>query len=544
MAQSRIAVALLLLLTLAVYWQVHSFEFVYDDALYVTENPYIQDGLTWGGVKWAFTSTHAAFWHPMTWLSLMLDVSLYGTNAGGYHVTALLLHMVNTLVLLGAMRALTGTFWRSYLVAAIFALHPLHVESVAWVAERKDVLSTLFGFAALWAYAAYARQGGWKRYCLMLGLFVLSLLAKPMFVTFPFVCVLLDIWPLKRLTRFGWRDIRPCVLDKLLMFVPIVLLSALAIYSQARSNAMPNLHELPLSHRLSNATVSYIRYLYLTVWPIPLSALYPAVRWQAWQVIGSAAALLSATAGCIVLVKRAPWLLIGWLMFLGMLVPVLGIVQVGGHSIAVRYMYVPLLGLSIMFSWALGAMVDRFPKLKQPTCLGAGFLLVLWAGITWLQVGYWRNPETLFKRMLEVTGPNPVAYHQLGAEMAVQGRFVEAEQYLLACERMIQSDPSLYFRLARVRLELNRPIDALEPLERVLALQPSHHWARYMLGRLLLVTEKPKEAVAHFEYLIEQKAEMENLQELLAQAKQQTSGTTPPSAPPSSSSDPDRSGRP
>lgn len=409
----------------------------YDDPDYFSSNPHVQSGLTWDGVKWAFHSSRLANWHPLVWISYMTDVALFGGGAAGPHFSNLLLHAANAVLVFLLFQRLTHEPWKSIWVAGLFALHPLHVESVAWIAERKDVLSTWFGLLALISYARYvgesktrsAKSKTW--YGLALGFFTFGLMSKPMLVSLPFLLLLLDHWPLRRFD-FGFRKtdsavLRRLILEKLPFFLLGLFFSALTFWLQKRSGAVAGLVSLPWTGRAENAVVSYARYLGKTFWPVKLSFFYSHPGF--WPVAWIALATVLLVGGSTVAVRssdRRPYVFVGWFWFLGTLVPVIGLVQVGLQSMADRYTYIPLIGIFILAAWGLGELAERwgFPKWA---CAAAGGLAVAACALrTADQLTCWRNSETVFRHALAVTQNNYVAHCNLGWFLAEQGRTTEA----------------------------------------------------------------------------------------------------------------------
>ena len=469
MKESRRTLLICLLLaaaTLAAFWPVIHSDFIhYDDPQYVTLNPHVASGLTWANVKWAFSSGYASNWHPLTWLSHMLDAQLFGLKAGGHHLTNLIFHVLNTLLLFLLLKRMTGALWRSAFVAALFALHPLHVESVAWVAERKDVLSAFFFFLTLLAYAKYvetrnrpAASGLQNRkpdhasrftlhaslfYSLALLSFALGLMSKPMLVTLPFVLLLLDFWPLGRFQPATFNLQPSTILQLLREKLPFLVLSILscAVTLRVQTQAMVDPNALPSHARLENAAMVYVTYLRQTFWPTRLAIFYPyPTAFSDVQVIGAAALVLSLTAAAVFLARRRPFIAVGWFWYLGMMVPTAGVVQVGSQARADRYTYLPLIGIFILVSWGL-ASIQKSEVTSQPRklsgsrletdqdfprfaalaarakgLLAGGAVLVLIAlGMTaHQQVEHWRNSETLFKHAAAVTQENYVAWGGLG----------------------------------------------------------------------------------------------------------------------------------
>jgi protein O-mannosyl-transferase len=461
--QMALVCLLLTLMTVGVYWPVARHAFInFDDPDYVSGNPRVQAGLNWGSVPWAFSSLYASNWHPVTWLSHMLDCQIYGLRAGGHHVTSLLFHVVNSLLLFGLLKRLTGALWRSALVAALFALHPLHVESVAWVSERKDVLSAFFFMLTLGAYARYSgiqspgantppsTLHASRYYVLSLLFFALGLMSKPMLVTVPFVLLLLDFWPLCRL---HWSTAKPplatagqsstlkrLIIEKIPFFTLSALSCVLTFLVQRACGAMTPLDKNPFELRLANALVGYARYLGKTLWPSKLAVFYPysQLSLDSWQVVGAALLLLVATVAIVLAVKKQPYLLIGWLWFLGTLVPVIGLVQVGKQSLADRYTYLPHIGLFILIAWGVGAAVARLKWLRLIS-IGAAVMVLLGCGIlTSRQVSFWCDTKTLFQHAVAVTSRNFVAYTVVGNALCEENKLPEA---ITQCQKALEIAP-------------------------------------------------------------------------------------------------------
>jgi Flp pilus assembly protein TadD len=429
-SENAIAVGLSAL-TLAVYWSVGSHPFIgFDDPLYLTENPAVRDGLTLAGIRWAFTAFNVSNWHPLTWISHMADVSLFGMNAGGHHMVSLLIHIVNTLLLLRILRKMTGRLPESALVAALFALHPLHVESVAWAAERKDVLCALFWFLSIGAYARYSERPTVPRYLAVVLFFASALLSKPMAVTLPFVLLLLDYWPLARIGGHAFAGIpvqRASASRLAVEKLPLLLLSAgsciLTWYAQHGHGSVILTIEFPPGERVANALASYGTYLFHAAWPSGLSVFYPhpGKSLPAWRVAVCSLGLAVATVYALRAARRRPWLPVGWFWFLGTLIPVIGLVQVGGQAMADRYTYLPLIGIFIALSWELSRVVSDGKLSGRSAVAGACACILALSLATWRQVGYWRGNGVLFAHAIEVTGDNWMAHLMLGMEAARQG---------------------------------------------------------------------------------------------------------------------------
>ncbi len=431
----------LALISLVTFWRCLFADFItFDDPFYVVDNRNIHDGLTWRGVEWAWTTYHAANWHPLVWMSLMLDRSLFGAAPWGYHLTNILLHAVNTVVLFYALRELTGETWRPAVVALLFAIHPQRVESVAWVTERKDVLSGLFWMLSMWSYAIWARRGtAWGWWGAIASLAV-GLTAKQMLVTLPCVFVLLDLWPLGRWSGRLWghsgtdgsshdaaarahhrlqnRSLVGLIAEKWPMFLVVVAGCVLVIRAQSAAGVVANLSGLTLEERLRNALTAYGLYLAVAIYPIPLSVFYPYHHADfGWSgAVVSAAGLLAVLGACLVVWPRWKPGLVGWLWYLGTMAPVIGLVQVGQQALADRYTYIPMIGIGLAASWLLPATIlcpDR--RRVHPAWCGALAVCILLAGVTIWQTGFWLNSDLLFARSLDVTTNNHVA-HFLYAE--------------------------------------------------------------------------------------------------------------------------------
>ena len=482
---------LLALTTLLAYWPVVQCGYLnLDDDLYVTANPAVWGGLTLAGARWAFTTTHAGFWHPLTWLSHMLDVELWGPGPTGPHATNLLLHVANVVLLLLLLVRSTGALWPSAAVAALFALHPLRVESVAWVAERKDLLCGLFALTTIWAYVRYAERPRPGRYALVALSLALGLMAKPMLVTLPLVLLLLDRWPLRRGTSLR------LVVEK----IPLLGLAASAavahMLTAQRAGAIGHLARFPLEARLANALVSYARYLGKTLWPSGLAVFYPYPNaWPASELAGAAVLLMAVTLLAIVQMRRRPYLLVGWLWFLGMLFPVSGVVQAGSQAMADRFTYLPLIGLFVMAAWGGRDLLARWP-VPPPALEACALALLLALGCTtWRQVGYWHDSTRLFTHALEVTSANWLAHNNLGDALAREGKLEEATQHFAESVRLEPSNPDAHYNLGVVLHRQGRPAEAIEHYRDALRLAPNYPNAHNNLGVALLDGGEVEQAI-------------------------------------------------
>jgi protein O-mannosyl-transferase len=546
---TRVGCALIFAAVFLVFWPVHRFDYVnYDDSDYVSANPHVQSGLTLENLRWAFTTGHASNWHPLTWISHMLDLQLFGNNPGAQHLVSVAIHALNAALLLVLLRRMTGFYWRSFLVAAFFALHPLRAESVAWISERKDVLSAFFLFLCLGAYWRYSKATQaeigapakrWTWYGAALALFALGLMSKPMLVTVPFQLLLLDYWPLRKLTLTGSKTAWPLLIGEKIPFLLLAIISsAITFLVQQKGGAVSTV--LPLSARLANALISYVRYIAKTFWPVDLSVLYPHPgHWPAWQVLASGLLLLLISALVIWQLKKRPYLPVGWFWFVGGLVPVIGLVQVGIQSMADRYTYIPGIGLSLMVVWLVAEWVNRVASLKYAGALSGVAAVACCAVFCANQILYWRDSETLFHRAIEVTRDNYLAYNNLGFYLANRGKPEEAKEYyrqsiainpnysdalnnlgfVLAGERKHAEAISYYERALRsspnqpeihnnygnALSELGNLDAAIAQYELVLRLKPDHADAHNNLGIALAMRGKLDPAIVQFKEALRSK---------------------------------------
>lgn len=472
-----------------VYGQVGSYEFVsYDDLTNVAANPHVRGGLTWEGLRWAFdleASPVTGIWHPVTWLSLMLDATLFGDRAGAFHLVNAALHLVCVLLLFGWLAGVTGARWKSLFVAAVWAVHPLQVESVAWISERKNLLSTLFGLLSLMAYGWYARGGDRSRwwYAASLGALALSLMSKPMLVTLPFVMLLLDRWPLDRLSR---ATARARVVEK----VPFLLLSAascvLAVLGQRAAGSITSREAVELPARIFNAVASYGLYLYKTALPVRLAVFYPHPKGNLsfLVVLGSALLVTAVTWLAVSRRRECPALLVGWLWFLGTLVPVLGLLQVGSQQIADRYVYVPQIGLLIAIAWFV-------PSVLRNRKLLAGVAAVLVAALAVTaraQASHWRSSVALFEHAVAVTRENHVAHQNLGVLLVAGGEVEAGLRHLREAARIRPRFVTAHLALAHALLGEGRTEEAHEAMARARAIDPGAGWSHDGTGRVLTPT--------------------------------------------------------
>ena len=521
----------LILVTACVFWQVCNFDFVrYDDDKYVTENRHVQAGLTRDGIAWAFLSVYANNWHPLTWLSHMLDYQLFAANPAGHHITNLLFHIISTLLLFFILKRMTGFPWRSAFVAVLFAIHPLHIESVAWVAERKDVLSTLFFMLTVWAYARYVELPGIYRYLAIILLFALGLMSKPMLVTLPFVLLLLDFWPLGRLhlegsffntgasdlKAVGGRNGKGSSMGLIIEKIPLFILSALSICATiyAQWSGISPLESLPFSTRVSNAVVSYISYMGKMIWPSNLAVFYPYQESiPVWQVGGAVLLLVLITAIVVRLRRRNPYAIVGWLWYLGTLVPVIGLVQVGYQSMADRYTYLPVIGLFIAIAWMVPDLLARWRFHRIALSVLAACVMAALMTVSLFQIRYWQNSMTLFARALAVTKNNVLMETNMAAMLAAQGKFGEAITHYQKALRIKQNDLEARYNLtAAIEISMGAMLaaqgrfgEAIAHYQEALRIKPNDFEARYNLANALARQGKVEDAISHYAGILQTK---------------------------------------
>ncbi len=506
---------LILLATVWMYAPGYHHEFVnYDDPDYVTANSHVNTGLTWENLRWAFTTGHVSNWHPVTWLTHQLDCTWFGMSPGGPHLVNLGYHLFNTVLLFLTLRAFTGARGRSLVVTGLFALHPLHVESVAWISERKDVLSATFFFLTLLSYWKYTRDTGSRGskavwYAAALAAFVLGLMSKPMLVTVPFLLLLLDFWPLRRLdfSTPTWRRQAPWLLLEKVPFIALSAASCVATFLVQREGGAVSI-SLALGARLGNAVVACLRYLGKMVWPLDLAVLYPHPGyWPVWAVTISAAVVIGVSIGAVYCWRERPWFLAGWCWFLGMLVPVVGIVQVGIQSMADRYTYLPMIGLFVAIVWGTGEALARNQAPPRAGFVLAGLVLLVCAGLGRAQVGVWRNSETLFLRAVQVTPDNYLAYNNLGFYYSGQGRIAEAmAQY----QKSLDINPQYADALNNMGHALagqRRHAEAIPYYEKALRAEPGNPEVRNNYGNSLSELSRVDEAIAQYRLVLAKNAQ-------------------------------------
>lgn len=539
--QILIVCVVLAVVTLAVFWQVKHFDFVnFDDQIYVTENRHIQSGITPDAFRWAFSTTYAEFWHPLTWLSLMVDYELFGLNAGGYHLTNLILHILSTLLLFWLFHRMTGAVWRSTFIAALFALHPLHVESVAWIAERKDVLSAFFWMLTLCLYVYYTEKPVVRRYWIVLLCFACGLMSKSMVVTLPVVLILLDYWPLDRIqsqtiktslapvttafTNQGQQKpksknktakenissstdrklpqtkiagIIPLwqLWEKIPFFVLSAVFSIITLYAQYK----PPEKYLPFDSRLANAFVSFVTYLVKIFWPHDLAVFYPFPdQLPAGQVAGAALLIFIISAAVIIAIKRWPYLFVGWLWYTITLLPVIGIIQVGDFAMADRYTYLPAIGIGVMLAWGIPLLFQR-ADLREKILIPAGILaLAILAVLSWQQCRYWKNSIDLFSHALQVTKNNTLAHNSLGVALVDAGRTKEAIAHYQAAIKINPYNDKAHSNLGLALAAEGNITQAITHYRAALDFNPNNDVAHSNIGSALVRAGKYEEAADHY----------------------------------------------
>jgi tetratricopeptide (TPR) repeat protein len=514
----KLLISLLLVLAIAIaYIQVRNLDFVgYDDQLYITKNSYVQDGITLNGAIWAFTTDHDANWFPLTWLSHMLDCELYGLNPLGHHWTNLLLHMANTILLFLVLNLMTETLWRSAFVAFLFALHPLHVESVAWISERKDVLCTFFGMLTILAYCRYVKKPIIINYLLIILFLSMGLMAKPMLVTLPFVLLLLDFWPLQRfqytnssskpgrIIRSDFQEVFRLISEKIPLFIPVLVSSILTFMVQRSGGATRSLESFPLQIRIANAFVSYVKYVAKAVWPAHLSVFYPhpGKTFAEWQVFGALMMISMAVFFALRALKHYPYIAVGLFWYLGTLIPVIGLVQVGSQAMADRYTYIPLIGIFIIVAWGASDLTLKWHYQKIVLTVSAVIILSIMTVRTFVQVSHWENAVTLFENAVKIDSNNTLSHNNLGIALYDQGNIEKSAFHFREALRIEPYYIVARVNLARVLSAQGNLEDAIRHLREALKINPKHFMAHYQLGILLLKQKNIKEAYVHFAEVI------------------------------------------
>jgi len=482
--QKLIVYLVIIVVTLAVFWQVNHYDFVnFDDQVYVTENTHIQSGITLEGFRWAFSTKDTGLWNPLVWLSLMFDYQLHDLNAGGYHLTNLILHVMSALLLFWLFNRMTGAIWRSAFVAAFFALHPLHVESVAWIAERKDVLSAFFWMLTLCLYVYYTEKPVIRRYLLVLFCFACALMSKPMVITLPIVMILLDYWPLdrlqsdkKKLSETKIAGIIPLwqLKEKITFFILSAFIAFITLYAPNK----PSVKHFPLSSRVANALVSFVTYLEKTFWPHDLAVFYPFPdQIPAWEVLFASLLILVICTAVIVAAKRLPYLFVGWLWYAITILPVIGIIQISSsapYAMADRYHYLPSIGIGIMLAWGIPLLFPR-EDIRRIILFPVGIIIVtIMSFLSWNQCGYWKDNYELFNHALQVTKDNNLAHNSFGRSLLIKGKIEEAIDHFNEAIRLKPDNILSYYNRGAAYAKSGRHQRATEDYTQAIRLKPDY----------------------------------------------------------------------
>jgi protein O-mannosyl-transferase len=525
----RVIFCLLLVSTLVlIYSQVKSFEFVnFDDPIYVTGNMFIRHGFTLDGIACAFNGIYASMWHPLTWISHMMDIQLFGMDPGMHHLTSVVLHILNSILLFFLFERMTGTLWRSAAVAALFALHPIHVESVAWISERKDVLSTFFLILTMLSYYRYTRTRTIGSYLLVVVTYSLGIMAKPMLVTLPFLLLLLDFWPLRRQELFPYadslqaaKDVIPLinlkgafklVLEKAPLMIMAFVVSGVTYYAQLNGGVVNSLDRVPAATRLQNIITAYATYLGKMIWPMHLAVYYP-YRWH-FSIVAITAYILFlsiVTIAALISARRSPYFTIGWFWYMGVLVPVVGIVQVGSQAMADRYSYISLVGIFVIIVWGLTDLIGRTRLARAALLAALIVVLVSFAGLSWIQVGTWKDSETLFSHAIAVTKDNHMAHNNLGVALYergdVEGAMEEYRESLRIMPSYVNANCNLGLALAGRKLYA----EAFNYYQKCIHIKPEYSEAHYNMGVALSDMGRKNDAIVQYREVLKNYPKHEN----------------------------------
>ncbi len=503
--KSLIIQMFLILSILIAYRQVPDFGFVnYDDNIYVFENEYVQKGLTKESIRWAFTAKVYGHWNPFVRLSFMADYELFGLNPRGFHLTNIVLHIINALLLYMLLNNLTSSIWRSAIVSSLFALHPLHVESVAWVTERKDLLSTLFFFLTLLAYSFYVKRGKLLRYLTVISLFIMSLLSKPMLVTLPFVLLLIDYWPLKRFDVKIGGDKGKVILKLLIEKIPFIVLSVIfsiiTIFLHKRMDALATSEILPFGLRAANAIVSYMTYIIKMFFPVNLAVFYPhpGNTLTVAEIVTATVLFITLSIFAFTIARRHPYAITGWLWYTGTLFPVIGLLQAGSYAMADRYTYIPLTGLFIMISWGGAEIKERMKVPNKVLIIPVTIIVLLLMYGTWLQTSYWKDTETLFRRSVEVNPDNLMMHRNLALHYSEKGELKKAEMHYLEVLRIKPDYAEGYNNLGGVYAGMADYEKAFAGYTKAIEIDPGYAEAYNNIGAMLVRGGMLREAESMF----------------------------------------------
>jgi len=504
-------IVFLITLISAIYWQVINHDFInLDDAAYVTDNDLVKKGITAKGILEAFTTTQACNWHPLTWISHMFDSELFGMNPGMHHLINLIFHTINVLFLFLILQQMTGTMWKSAAVATLFAIHPLHVESVAWVAERKDLLSTFFWMLTMAGYLWYVRQKSYKAYFIMFFCYILGLLSKPMLVTLPFALLLLDFWPLKRweilreetTSKKYWTGLTKLIIEKIPLFLLSLISCLITLYTQR--GAIKSL-DLTLITRISNAVNSYVIYLVKTIWPFDLTVFYPFYPINPIHAVLCAAILCLISLSVLITIKRLPYLFVGWFWYLGTLIPVIGLVQIGGQAMADRYTYIPLIGIFIMAVWGLADLIGRWHWGRTILWILSAIVLILLSARTYDQIGFWKNSETLCRHALAINPDNYVAHGDLAIALKKKGDLNGAVKHYKEVIRLNPQNCVAHNNLGTLLAQIGKIDEGIQHFREALKVNPHLADTYYNFGIVYYQTGKYKEAIEYFQKALQEK---------------------------------------
>ncbi|MHC4962212.1 MAG: tetratricopeptide repeat protein [Planctomycetota bacterium] len=489
------------IITLWLYLPTAGFDFIHlDDGVYVYHNPFVQDGLSFNRVLYALVTTEVSYWHPLTWISHMLDCELFGMDAGGHHLVNVLIHTLNSILLFLVLRKVTDCTWKSFFAAAVFAWHPLGVETVAWISERKNLLCTLFWILTIWSHWRYAKRPSAKRNLLTALFLLMAFMAKPMAVTLPFVLLLMDVWPLNRFPQpiemhgsLG-RQAGRLLLEKTTLFIITFFVCILTIYAQKNARAISDFEDLPMLPRITNAFIAYASYLGKMVWPVDLAVLYPYTgQLRLGAAVLCASGLLVVTGVVLCLWRKRPCYAVGWFWYVGTLIPMIGLLQVGKQSMADRYSYVPLIGIFIVAAWGVGDLVRNRSFLKPLAVVGCCAALCLCTVLTRFQIHYWQNSITLFTHTLRIADEHPTTHFSLACGYFDNEQFEDAEKYINEAIRVYPKYYSttdcakndvLHMKLGLTLAKLKKMNQAVLEFEQILQRNPDNANAYYLLGRL------------------------------------------------------------
>lgn len=512
------------ILTVSIYWQIQGHDFIIlDDPSYIYENNHVIRGLSLESVKWAFTESHVANWHPVTWISHILDHEFYELEPGGHHRTNLIFHTVNAILLFLVFMRMTGAFWQSATMATLFAIHPLHVESVAWASERKDVLSMFFMMLTIWAYIRYVEKRETKKYLLVVLFFALGLMSKPMLVTLPFVLLLLDFWPLNR----AQEGLKKIITEKIPLFGLAIVSSLITFLVQQSDGATKSLVYYSMQSRIFNAISSYAEYLVKMVWPTKLSILYPhpGLVLLSWKVVLSGMVLIGITVLAVKTIRRAPYIAVGWFWYVGTLVPVIGFVQVGGQTMADRYTYIPLIGIFIIVAWGIPCLLKNIRRKKQILIALSMVVGSIFSFASWSQAKYWENSIVLFEHAIEVVDDEnrnfAMAYNSLGLSYYKNKEYEKAIFHLKKCLKIDPDHWKCYHNIGDILVQKKEFQKAIRYFKRGIKINSKNYRGHNNIGVVLQRMGKVEESIKHFKKSIELKPDQGlsyyNLGKLLAE---------------------------